>query len=224
MMDVKRFDAIAVDGKNLVIYDRNCFKCDTVLGVWKRRWELLGLWCVGIFAGMRLAEMFFVRCEQQLSYCRRLQDVADANVEVAEGDPGHQCWFSGKPYTNMYLMLGCDYRRRASELKSRHMMGVRNPIIVEWLYLEMFAVPPKDRHLHYVLLLAFWQNVEAPCMLCLMSPPTSVCCLSDFGDKALRFGHLLFETAMTELTIMLFVCFVQGGEYGVSDLSMPARL
>lgn len=29
LMDVKRFKAMAVDGKNLLMYDRNRFECDT---------------------------------------------------------------------------------------------------------------------------------------------------------------------------------------------------
>lgn len=29
LMNVKHFDAMMVDSKNLVMYDRNCLKCDT---------------------------------------------------------------------------------------------------------------------------------------------------------------------------------------------------
>lgn len=36
MIDVGRFDFLAVDSRNLVIYDRNCFERDTDLGAWKR--------------------------------------------------------------------------------------------------------------------------------------------------------------------------------------------
>lgn len=32
VMDVKRFDAMVVDGESLVVYERSCFKRDTALG------------------------------------------------------------------------------------------------------------------------------------------------------------------------------------------------
>lgn len=32
MMDVKRFDSTALDGRNLVVYDQNCFERDTAMG------------------------------------------------------------------------------------------------------------------------------------------------------------------------------------------------
>lgn len=36
-MDVKRFDVMTVDGKNLVMYNRNHLERDTALGAWKQR-------------------------------------------------------------------------------------------------------------------------------------------------------------------------------------------
>lgn len=47
---------------------------------------------------------------------------------------------------------------------------------------------------------------------------------SAFGDNALGFGPLLHETAMTELTIIYFVCFIHAAEYCVADLFTPAHL
>lgn len=41
LMDVKRFGAMAVDSKSLIIHDRVCFERDTTLGAWKRQWGLL---------------------------------------------------------------------------------------------------------------------------------------------------------------------------------------
>lgn len=39
----------------------------------------------------RFVYMLFVRYEQKLFYCRRLQDAIDANMNVAEGDQEVQC-------------------------------------------------------------------------------------------------------------------------------------
>lgn len=47
---------------------------------------------------------------------------------------------------------------------------------------------------------------------------------SAFGSNAKQFGYLLLGTAMTKLTNMSFVCFIQASEYGAADLFLPARL
>lgn len=44
-MDVKLPDAMAVVGKNLVMYDRSCFDRDSALNAWNRRREVLSQWC-----------------------------------------------------------------------------------------------------------------------------------------------------------------------------------
>lgn len=103
VMIVKRFVALAVVGRNLVVYDRNRLERDTVSGAWKQRWAVLSRWCLGILVDFRFADIQFVRCEQKLFYCRKLRDTIDANMEVAGEDPGLQCWFLDKPYTSMYL-------------------------------------------------------------------------------------------------------------------------
>lgn len=36
-IDDKRFDAMAVDGSNIVMHDRSCFERDAALGAWKQR-------------------------------------------------------------------------------------------------------------------------------------------------------------------------------------------
>lgn len=49
MVDVKRFDCTAVDGRKVVIYNRKCFERDTASETWNRLWPVLSRWCVGIF-------------------------------------------------------------------------------------------------------------------------------------------------------------------------------
>lgn len=59
-MCVKRFGGTAVDGKNLVVYDRSCFERDTALRAWKRRWAVRSRWCVVVLVDTGFADMLFV--------------------------------------------------------------------------------------------------------------------------------------------------------------------
>lgn len=106
MIDIKRFDDMTVDGRNIVFYIRNRLEHDTALCVWKRREEVLSQWCVGIFVDTRSADMSFARWDQELSNCCKLRDALDAYTEVAEGDPELQCWLFEKLFTSMYFMCG----------------------------------------------------------------------------------------------------------------------
>lgn len=56
----------------------------------------------------------------------------------------------------MYLMRGGTHRIRALKFKIGHWTAVWSPIFVEWHNSEIFAVPPKDLHGHYVNVRAFW--------------------------------------------------------------------
>lgn len=57
-------------------------------------------------------------------------------------------------------------------------------------------------------------------MLCDPSLSMFVYFSSVVGENAPQFGSLFFETAITEFTIMSFVCCFQAAEYGVVDLFM----
>lgn len=70
----------------------------------------------------------------------------------------------------------------------------------------------------------FLKNWDAPCILCLLSPPMFAYDLSTFSDNARRFVYLLPETAMIEITIMFFVCFIQDAEYGAAKFFLQACL
>lgn len=41
MIDVGHFSTMDVNGKSLVMYDRNSFQRETALGAWKQRWAVL---------------------------------------------------------------------------------------------------------------------------------------------------------------------------------------
>lgn len=144
LMNVKCFNAMVVDCQNLVMYLRTRFERDTALGAWKRRWAVLHQLCAGIFIDTRFVHTPFVRCEQELMYCRQKRDAIDANMEVAEADPELNCWFFGKPYTNLYLMRGSTHWTRVLEIEIRQRAAERNPIFAGLHNLKLFTVPPKD--------------------------------------------------------------------------------
>lgn len=72
VMNVKRFDAVAVYGKSLVVHEGSRFERDAGLGKWKNRWTLVNIWRVAIPVLTRFADIRFVFCEQESSYCLRL--------------------------------------------------------------------------------------------------------------------------------------------------------
>lgn len=80
LMNLKRFDTMAVDADNLVVYNRFRFERDTPLAAWKRQWVVLSQWCVGILVDILFADLPFVRCEQQLRYSRRLHGAIHASM------------------------------------------------------------------------------------------------------------------------------------------------
>lgn len=147
-MDFIRFDAMAVDGRNFVLYDQNRFVRDTALDAWKRRCAVICRCSVGILIDTMFADVPFVRFRQELFWSRCLQDAIGANMEVCNGDPEVQCWLFEKPYNTTYLLHGGAHKTRALKLETCHRTAVGNPIFVGWLNLEMFAVRLKDRHLH----------------------------------------------------------------------------
>lgn len=83
----ERFSATGVDGKKLFIYDRSIFQRSTVPGTRMRRWAVLHKLCAGTVIDARSANMPFICCEQELSYCRKLREAIDVKMEVI----GRQC-------------------------------------------------------------------------------------------------------------------------------------
>lgn len=98
--------------------------------------------CVETLINTHFENMLFVRFEQEMPYCRRLQDAIDARMEVAEDDPRLQRWFFDKPYMNLYLVHGGTHRTKALKIEVCQRTAVHNPMFVEWHNLKMFAVPP----------------------------------------------------------------------------------
>lgn len=71
LMHVKRFDAMTFDTKSLVIYDRNRFDRNTVLGAWKMPSAVLNRWFVEIFLDARFADYTpnIVACADMCNDC-----------------------------------------------------------------------------------------------------------------------------------------------------------
>lgn len=57
MFDVRRFRAMAEDGRHLVNFDRYPH---TALGVWQCRWSVLVKWCVRFMTNVRYVHIPFV--------------------------------------------------------------------------------------------------------------------------------------------------------------------
>lgn len=84
LKNVKRFDGTAVDGKNHVICDCNRLERDTALGAWKKCCAMLSRWCVKIFVDISFVVRMFVRREQELCFCSRLQGASSPGTRDLE--------------------------------------------------------------------------------------------------------------------------------------------
>lgn len=168
--------------------------------------------------------MPLARCEQELSFCRKLQDASNANMEATGGNSELHCRFFEKPYTNTCLTQGSIHLTRVLELEIRNRTAVLNSIFVGWRNIEMFAVPSKDRPLRYVTVSFFWQNIVTPRLLCVPLLPKLAYSFSAFGGSEPPFGHLVVETATPQFTIMSFAGFIQTAEYDVANLFMASCL
>lgn len=84
--DEKRFNLMAADDKNVVIYYCGFFERDTALCAWKWLCAMLSLWCVANLLVIRFVDMSFVQYGQVLFYTCRLRDAIDASMDVGEED------------------------------------------------------------------------------------------------------------------------------------------
>lgn len=73
-------EAMVVKGYNFVVYGRRPLKIDTAIIARKRRKTLRSQCGAGIPLDARLTDTSFDRCEQELFYCRMLQDAFDASM------------------------------------------------------------------------------------------------------------------------------------------------
>lgn len=140
LVDVELFRAMAVDGENLFVYDKNSLQRSTALGAWKRRWAVLRKWCAGIIIDARFADMLFIRCEQEILNCHTLWGAFDAKMEAKDGDPQLRRWFFQKWYASHYSMHGGSHRTRTMAFEAHHCMAVCSFSFVGWRHLERCAV------------------------------------------------------------------------------------
>lgn len=90
--------------------------------------------------------MPFIRCEQEVSYCCRLQFAIDSKMNVEDEDPHLRCCLFDKLYTSHYLMHGGLHRKYTLEIKVLQCRDVRKSLLTGWALLKLFAVPVKERH------------------------------------------------------------------------------
>lgn len=77
------------------------------------------------FGGMQ-----FVRCEQKLPSCRRLQDELGAKIEVAEDDLGLPCCFFKTFSTTLFLMRNSSHHTTALGLEMGLKAAVRYTVLL----------------------------------------------------------------------------------------------
>lgn len=116
----------------------------------------------------------------------------------------------------MYLMCGQTYRTKTLKSGISQTTAERSAILVGWHNLEMLAVPPKDRHRHYISVPSFLQYCVARGIFRVLSPPIFAYFSSAFGGRAKRLGYLLLESAMAEFTIMSSICFMPPAEHNAA--------
>lgn len=81
----------------------------------------------------------------------------------------------------------------------------------------MLAVPPRERHLYNVKTTLSLRKFETHCMLFVLTPLMFAYHCGVFRNGGQAFTRLLYVTAITELTMLLFVSFMCAADFGVPD-------
>lgn len=116
-MDVGRFSAMAMDGRNLLVYDWNKFSIR--YSVSRAETESAGITKVvrrdynrHTNSGYAIHSM-----RAELLYCRRLPNATDARMQVEDEVPQLRCWFFDKPYSSHYFMHSGSHHTRTMEFE-----------------------------------------------------------------------------------------------------------
>lgn len=208
-LNCRRFKAMAVDGSSLFIYDRNRIKHDTCVGAWRRRRGALDRNKSMMMTVAPLADMPFVRCEGEFTYCQKLPDMMSSAATVEQGSlVDSSLWLFGKPYTRMHLFHGGRHRTRVLELEVRQRSVARHAFLLRWHNVEVFAVLPAERAKYHVSVPHVWRDIEPPYELGVPTPLV----LSYYSGEVLKrspAGSLAMRIAMTEFVISTLVCFLR---------------
>lgn len=219
-LDGRRFKAMAMEGYSLFIYDRDRIRHDTSIGAWRRRrgvctrnWSLM-------LTEAPLADMPFVRCEEEVAYSVQLREVmvGAATRELPEAvylSP----WFFEKPFLKLPLFHGGRLRTPVLELELWQRAVAQNPLLIGWHNVEVFAVFPAKRQKYYLIVPDNWLVWEPPNKLCVPAPPVLSYLFGEILKKT-RVGLLAMPIAETEFVISTFVCFFRCAQYGLPPAFM----
>lgn len=127
--------------------------------------------------------MSLIRCKHEVLYCQRPRDTIDERIKVDDEDPQLQSLFFDIPYSRNYLLHGGLHGTRTLGFEVWQRTTVCSPLFTGWHNLELFAVPPIERHRYYVQMTPSWRELEARHMLCVLTPPMFAYYLGAFGSK-----------------------------------------
>lgn len=109
------------------------------------------------------------------------------------------------------------------EIEKRQRTAVSIPMLAGRHNLERFAVSRKGRHLYYVQVTPSWRALETHGVLCVSTLSMFAYCSGAFGNGGQPYSGLLRGTAITEFTVMYFVCFILAAEFEVFNLFLPSH-
>lgn len=179
--------------------------------------------CAEIGIDARFANMPIFRCDQKVSYCRRLQNAIDLNMDVEYGYLPLRSWLFDKLYTSLYLMHGGSHRTSTMKFEVRQRTAPCSSSFACCHPLKLFAVLPRERLRYHVHVAPSWRELETDRMICVPTLPRFAKYLAASGNGSQPFGRLLCKTTATEFTVMSFVCFVWAAEFEVLDFFLPSR-
>lgn len=124
----------------------------------------------------------------------------------------------------MNTMRGGTHRKKIMKLEIPQRTAVRNSIFVGRQTLKLFPVLLKDLHRYYFLCPPFGEIGSSSRISCVPSPLLFAYYLSTFGDNDKLFENQPLVTAMTEYTVLSFVCTIHAAKYSAVKLFLPALL
>lgn len=171
----------------------------------------------------RFADTPFTQCEQGVSYGRKIRDATDAEIEVENGDPQRQRWFFDNSYTSQYVMHFGAYQTRTRKLQVLQRTIMQNPLFVGWHHLELFSVPPRERHHQHIQATLPRGKLEIHPMLCVPTLLMLICYSDAFCSGEALFSPLICNNTITEFVVMLIFCFIRTADFSVHYLFIPNR-
>lgn len=90
--------------------------------------------------------------------------------------------------------------------------------------MKLFAIEPKERHHNDAQATSFWGKLKPHRKLFVPTSSMLAYYSGAFGDGGQPFSQLYRKTAIMELMMMSFVCFIWTAEFGVLELFQPSGI